>query len=538
MPLPGVASKSNRLRLGAVVAVATIFSWPTICDTAEPPVKRDDPPPVIPRSDSDAAGAQPAPAPANVLPSGGAAQPLPDDLPALLDPTKPGVPSTPRRRVPVLEPLPEGEEAATDEFIPMEERIIEETVAQPEFDVANYAIENPIARTALTNIFGIAETFYDSFGRIPDPRTVAILPRGAIEEARGFRLGPMSLRPVLSSSVIAYYDRVGAEKRRDEQVVSGFMSGVMGEKETGRYLTLDYGASHVFGADTDDDSKIDQSLFLSGHLLIGKLKLGIGIDFANLSGYSRDVGAETQRDFLTIALTSSYQITPRISFDWDLAMPDGRYPGGGSTAAGIGDSSGFTSTNFINYEYSPKTQLGLGFSTGYVEVEDAERQTFQQVLGRLTSAPTPFLNYSASVGVEFRDTGFRSTTNPIFILGAYWTPRERTAISLVAEQRVQNSAASTDENFLTSSVILTFSQQLGNRMHLSLAAGFEHAKYESVGTVDSSDREDRTYFGQMALSARVTDRFNVAATISYTKTESNVSPAEIAQFALHASFAF
>jgi hypothetical protein len=42
----------------------------------------------------------------------------------------------------------------------------------------------------------------------------------------------------------------------------------------------------------------------------------------------------------------------------------------------------------------------------------------------------------------------------------------------------------------------------------------------------------------MALSARVTDRFNVAATISYTKTESNVSPAEIAQFALHASFAF
>jgi hypothetical protein len=173
-----------------------------------------------------------------------------------------------------------------------------------------------------------------------------------------------------------------------------------------------------------------------------------------------------------------------------------------------------------------------------VEVEDVDRQTFQQVLGRISAAPSPFINYSAAFGLEFRDTGQRMTTNPIFILGAIWTPRERTSVALVAEQRVQNSAVSTDANFLSSSVTVTLSQQLGNRFSLSLSAGFESAKYESVGNIDSTDRHDRTYLGQIALSARMTERLGVAATLSYTKTDSNVAPAEIAQFALQASFTF
>ena len=334
--------------------------------------------------------------------------------------------------------------------------------------------------------------------------------------------------------------RKDGTSREDETtaVIGASVSGLMGSPETGRYLTLDYGVARLFESRKAQDSDLDQSLYLAGHLAFGKLKLGLGIDFASLSGFNRDAGDQVQRDYLTVALTSTLQLTPRTSIDWDIATPNGRYPSGNSFGSTVGDASGFSSTNFVNYEYSAKSTVGLGFTTGFLEIEDQETQKFQRLLARVSSTPTPFLSYSATVGVEFRDTGHKNVTHPILSLSAVWTPRERTVVTLTGEQRIQNSVGSANSNFLSSTFVLSVTQQLGNRFRASLSGGFENAKYESIGIGISPNRRERSYLGQFSISTTLYDRVDLSASVSYVRTISNDSTSYTAQCALQASLLF
>jgi hypothetical protein len=514
---------------------------------ADPPVKPAEPPPVIPAGESVAPAAPAVPSKPSetnppAKPGDQPLQPsLPDNLPMLLEPDRPDLfpKRSQGRRLRPLVPMTEAEQAElevqpTDELPPFLEMV--KTV--PQQDVAHYSIEDPIARTSLDNIFSSGERFYDGFGGIIRPFDVATLPRAPIEAGRGFRMGPLSLRPGISGALIGMR-RGESDGRSDESsaVISAAVSGIMGAPETGRYLTLDYGIARIFQSEQAEDSDLDQSLFLAGHLEFGRLKLGLGINFANLSGFDRDAGGQLQRDYLTVALTSTLQLTPRTSIDWDIATPNGRYPGDGSTGRAVGNSTGFSSTNFVNYEYSGKSKIGLGFTAGILEVEDADRQTFERVLARVSSTPTAFLSYSATAGVEFRDTGHKDMTNPIFSLGAVWTPRERTVITLSGEQRVANSVSTENSNFVSTALVLSVSQQLGDRFRVGLSAGFENAKYESIGPGESSDRRERTYLGQLSVSAIVAKRVDVSASVSYVRTQSEDSSYTV-QCALQASFLF
>jgi hypothetical protein len=467
--------------------------------------------------------------------------PLPDELPVLIEPAKPEL--IPRRTSPrkVRAFYPLVEEEKTEELAPADELPSFLQMVEPplETDIAHYSLEDPLARTSLDNIMGNAELFYDGFGGIIRPLDLVSLPQRPLEAGRGFHMGPLTLRPGISGALIGTR-RGGGGVHSDEgsAVFGASFAGIIGAPDTGRFLTLDYGIARTFETEQAQDSDLDQSLFLAGHLEFGKLRLALGIDFATLSGFSRDAGSQLQRDYLTVGLTSTLQLTPKTSIDWDLATPNGRYPSGNATGADIGNSMGFTSTNFINYEYSAKSTVGLGFTAGFLDAEVGEKQTFERFLARVSSTPTAFLSYSTTFGVEFRDTGYKRVTHPILSLAAIWTPRERTVVTLSGEQRVQNSISSSNANFVSTTFVLAVSQRLGQRFRVGLSAGFENAKYESIGNGDFTSRRERSYLGQLSVSATLAERVDLSASVSYVKTVSNDSSSYTAQCAVQASFLF
>lgn len=513
---------------------------------ADPAVKPGEPPPVIPAGQEGNQGAVATPGATDPQAGSNDQPPLPDNLPVLLEPGRPELiprrpPSRPRKiqaimpLVPLTEEEVGGVPEATDALPSFLEMV--EPVREP--NVAEYTLDDPLARTTLSNIFSNAERFYDGFGGIIRPFDVLTLPRAPFDAGRGVRMGALSFRPGLSGALIGTR-RGGGGTRSDEPsaVIAGTISGLIGTPETGRYLRLDYGIAKTFENEQAEDFHFDQSLYLAGHLRFGNLSLGLGINFANLSGFNRDAGSDLQRDYLTVAFTSRYQLTPRTSIDWDIATPNGRYPSGSSGGGSIGDSSGFTSTNFVNYEYSGKSTVGLGFAAGFVEVQDADTQKFERVLARIGSTPTAFLSYSATFGLEFRDTGQSNQTNPMFSLGAVWTPRDRTAVTLTGEQRVQNSVSTANANFVSTSLVLSLSQRLGDRFTASCSIGFENAKYESLGSEESSNRRDRTYLGQVSFGTTLFDRMDVSTSFSYVRTDSRGSTTYTAQCVLQASIVF
>lgn len=499
------------------------------------------PPPVIPATDVANPSAGGAPAVGDQPAKPGPTSILPDNLPILVDPTRPDlIPRRPApRKVPVIDPLAgletEGESAPADEL----PSFLEAVEPAPQISVAQFALEDPLARTSLSNILSPGELFFDGFGGVIRPLNVVTLPQRPFDQKRGFRMGPLHLRPGISGALLGTR-RSDDGKRSDETsaAIGANISGLIGTPETGRYLTLEYGIVRTFESEQAQDSDFDHSLFLAGHLEIGKLKLGLGINFETLSGFNRDAETEVQRDYLTVALTSTVQLTPKTSFDWDLATPSGRFPSDSGAGGTIANSSGFTSTNFINYAYTPKSTIGLGFTAGLLEVKNREDQVFQRVLTRVSSTPTPFLSYSATAGVEFRDTGYKEVTHPILALTAVWTPRERTVVTLSGEQRIQNSVGTANSNFVSSTFVLSVSQQLGDRFRAGIYVGFENAKYESIGIGEAPNRRDRSYLGQFSLSGTLSERVEISGSLSYTRTNSIDSHSYTAQATLQASFLF
>ena len=222
------------------------------------------------------------------------------------------------------------------------------------------------------------------------------------------------------------------------------------------------------------------------------------------------------RELLSLALTSNYQYSVKINLESDLTVPVRLF--------GEGDNSqGVTSTNFLNYDYSPLTMFGAGFAVGAVGVEHNQTQVFEQLLGRLTYTNNGFLIVNGTVGVEFRDTEAKEEINPIFGIGATYQVREGTTLALTSERRVVNSAADSGDNYISTNVALTATQRLGDRWTATGSFGYENADYDDVSGRRNMapGRNDDYIIVQGGLNAKLGSRLSASALLSYGDNQSS-----------------
>ena len=405
--------------------------------------------------------------------------------------------------------------------------------AQADAD-ANYlrqfSLTNASTRTALHSATGNADRFFQGFSGVPHPSFSDLLPlnRPAVFE---MKVGPLKVRPSVGTGLSVTSFRGNDSRTETEAYTSLGLAAELGEPLDGRFLSGNYAVSYLFGTNRRRPSDLDQTFSLLGEYDFEKLKLGTAVSYTSYSGADREFTRGTQRQLLTASFTASYQWTENTIFDLDVTVPVSQF------SDGIG-TGGVTLTGFANYTVTPKTLVGLGVSTGYIKVDQGATQSFEQVLLRVLSNASPFISYYATAGVDFHDLGERNVTHPVFALGSGWTPREGTSVSLAAEQRVQNSAQVSNEDFLSTSVILTLAQRVGSNTSLSTTFGFEHAKYQSSLPGVNLSRADDTYFGQVSLTTYVSRHCTVVGTLSYRDTESSTNPQSAEQAGLQITYTF
>jgi hypothetical protein len=141
-------------------------------------------------------------------------------------------------------------------------------------------------------------------------------------------------------------------------------------------------------------------------------------------------------------------------------------------------STEWTLTGYLNYQATPKTTIGLGGVLGTVELEGPD-QTYEQVNGRLSYNPDAKLSFSATSGLEFRETeghGGASLT-PDFSLGAAYTPFDGTNVGLSAYRRYDYSGRFYGNSYLATGVSANVAQRFLHRFTVSVAGTFEDAQY-------------------------------------------------------------
>jgi|GEM_PF-3675113 len=403
---------------------------------------------------------------------------------------------------------------------------------------------NPLLRTSSAQAFGGGEMLSDGLGGVAGNLSSPLLPPPNVDEA-GFVLGPFRLGVSVGLSTIwQRTEQAGAGSFSDTSLsLSTALNLRLGDPGSGRAIGVAYSASVGLNGSGDGgpgtfatptggvggaggtgtsagthagQGEFNQQLSLIATYSFPKLELGMGISFASLTGQNRDVGGEVGRDLLTVSLTSRYPLSPKTSLSWDISTPIRQFDGGI-------DSGGLTSQHFVDYQYSPKTSVGVGASFGWLKVAQGLNQTFQQVTVRAAYELSGKLQATGSIGYEFRQAGETNSNTPVFTLGASWTPRLGTTVSLTADRRIFNSASVQDVNYSSTSVMLSLSQRVGNRCSLGLGLGWENGDYQSLDHSVSSGREDNLFFAQATFAVKISKRLSGSAYFSYTDNQSNVA---------------
>jgi hypothetical protein len=493
-----------------------------------------------------------------VLPAG--PQDLPDRLPGDMlgeEDLFPGVLPY-QRRLPGLEPIEELKAKAAKRRKAAEPQAEEAPVPRTAGTVGDVA-EVSRRGVATNRALGTGETILGNFSNIHSSLSSPFLPSvPARAEPFQFGWGKLSLRAgagVSASRVSGTQDGGSDESvlgfvKAGLEVAAGnrdlaFASSVYEAKHGGHsFASLSYDCGYGFPDSGGNQQGVigsgqtagfDQQLAFSGNFYFAGLRrlvFGFGLDITSLSGINRDVGAETDRSLATAALTASYELSRKTSFDVEVAMPFRNFSDGIS-------SRGVTGTVFGRNWVTRDLRLGLGFTMGQLDVQEGSDQTFKQGLFQVNYKPTRFLQFNGVGGVDFRDSGGSTSTTPIFGLGLVWNSFRGSNVSLAAERRIFNAASAINTNYISTSVVLTFGQRLFDRLLASLSLGYETAAYESVGeSGDAEQREDQLFSATLGLTVPVTDHLGCSFSYTFGRNESDVSPFRSRQATFQASYSF
>jgi hypothetical protein len=433
-----------------------------------------------------------------------------------------------------LETLP-GENLPTDETLPSEES---DLLQADDYVPDRLSVLTDNQEKAMDQTYRARTTLLNTFGGLGSPLG-SPLNTPVYGTGRGIKLGAITVHPSIGAGVIGGNGTAnsGNGEGNDSTGVSGFGSinilARLDQPAYDRVAILTYGLVGTFGSynQGNGDSPIDQSLSFSTAFNFSKLAVSFAVDYAGLSGTSRDVGRESDQNLANANLSLSYELSPKTSISSSLSAPIRSVSGGLS-------SGGLSSTTFLNYAVSPKLTVGPGFGAGFSSVQDSEFQTFEQALVNVEYVPTPFIAISGNAGYEFRQIGNTMDATPIFGFGVTWTPRIGTVVAFTAQRGTQSSATVSNTNYDQTTLGISINQRVGRRINVSASVGYENAVYDSVGNGGEGGRVDNLIQGQIGMSYLITSQWSVSLSLSAGKNFSNENPLNYQQATLQTSFAF
>jgi hypothetical protein len=148
--------------------------------------------------------------------------------------------------------------------------------------------------------------------------------------------------------------------------------------------------------------------------------------------------------------------------------------------SGFQNSYDWNTLDWLNYEFWPRLNAGIGAGVGYVLVGSNGQsgtsnpdQTYEQLQGRVNWRAMDKLSFQLNAGFEVRQflaSGYNTTLNPLFGLTIQYQPFESTELSINAGRTVapsdyylaaQQSAVTTAGAYLNQRLFREFSLQLG-----------------------------------------------------------------------------
>jgi len=334
------------------------------------------------------------------------------------------------------------------------------------------------------------------------------VPSGA-QETQPFQYGIFTLRPHPYYRFLYGTGLLSSTNQAVNSVINQFSPGFL--LEIGRHWTLDYTPTWMFYSSSQFHNTLDHVITLTGGTSYEDWTFGLSQVVALTSDPLVETATQTSQQTYTTAFNASYQFNDKMSTDLGLSQNI-------ISADQFNSSREWSTLDWLNYEFWPRLNAGIGAGIGYDNIRPGPGMTnspdmvYEQFQGRVNWRATDKISFQINAGGE--DNQFLSGAGDLlsFVFGAaiQYQPFEVTRITISADRNVSPSyfANQTTEN---TDFTGDLNQRLLGKLYLDLQGGYHVVKYVASASNISVNREDNLYSISVQLSYPFVQRGTIGA---------------------------
>ena len=325
--------------------------------------------------------------------------------------------------------------------------------------------------------------------------------------------GPVTLHPHLLYSFSYASGLLASPGDPESTIINQFSPGLT--FVIGSHWTLDYTPSWQWYSNNKFQDNVGQNVVLNGWAAYEDWTFGLSQAYNLSSTPTVQTGSQTEQEDFVTGLTASYRFNSKVSMDLTLNQNF-------ESAQQLESYNQWSTMDYVNYQFWPRFDAGLGLGGGYVNVNAGSDMTFEQFQGRIAWRATDKSSLTFHGGLEYRQFlsgGVSPMLNPVFGLAFQTQIAKKTSLSLSADQGLGASYFS-NQAYESTSVGVTLAQILSRKLVLSVSGNYGTVTYTSsaIGVAPLGSYV-YTYF-TTSLSYSFTPRVSLSATYQFSDNSS------------------
>ncbi len=342
---------------------------------------------------------------------------------------------------------------------------------------------------------------------------------GSALQQQPFQVGPLDLHPYFFYQLLYETGIQSAPGLPQSALIQNVSTGLL--VDLGKNWTLEYTPTWTFYSDTQHHgtnefhNTLDHSAALTGGLAYGDWLLGFSQTYNRSDTPLIVTGGQTEQQTFVTTFTGSYRFNTVMSMDLSASQNLAYYDK-------LTNSREWSTLDWLNYQFWPRLDGGLGVGGGYDNVSAGVDSVFEQYQARVNWRATDVTSFQIHGGLEerqFLDSTTGDLVSPIFGAEVKYAPSKVTALVLDADRTVSTSPFD-DQIIESTDVTASLSQRLLKKLYLSAGGGYHWDTYVSTSSTVNTGRRDQNYSINASLTCVILKHGTMAATYQHSENSS------------------
>ena len=288
--------------------------------------------------------------------------------------------------------------------------------------------------------------------------------------------------------------------------------------DLGRHWTLDYTPTLRFYSNNHFKDEFDNTVSLTGATAYEDWVFGFTQSFVSSSAPQAETATQTSQNIYLTSLSADYAFNDKLSLDLGIVQNV-------QTTEAFQNSRDWSTTDWLNYHFGPRLNVGIGAGLGYANVDFGPDQTYENLSGRINWRADDKISFELNAGFEerqFLTSGGSDLFNPTFGAAIQYQLFKDTQISLHAGRSV-NTSYFQDQVTEDTSLSCDLNQRLWKSFNLDVGGAYHLTQYAGSAGQASVNREDDYYTLNIRLSHSFLKRGTLAIIYQYGDNSSTAS---------------